>query len=236
LPEGVYEALIQMAPNGRIIARAEGSVAKGATTLISLQAPDAQTQGHVTSTGIPPRDLRLAFRPSVLGWAGNEATINKDDWYDVWVYAQVGNYCAWLSSQRAANHLHKCGTFFPGLQRLDLNIAPGVIQVSVPAFDVPGAEWAHITARALKQSDSTSETLLVASGGSASYKSKNGFRGDFIGLAYGQYVVYLTVGDEAVGNESAALISTSVTLSSEEEVAVVPLRLPPSSIKDSKLP
>ena len=114
----------------------------------------------------------------------------------------------------------KCGRFFPGLQRFDLHMAPGVIQVIVPAFAGSGvSEWALVNLRRVRP-DTTSDSLLVAREGSASFKSKNSFRGDYIGVAYGEYVVHLTVGDNP-----AAVASAAVTLSAEDGTAAVTLSI-----------
>jgi hypothetical protein len=68
LAEGRYEAMIQVTLDGRILARTEGQVVKGVTGFMSLEPPDVEIQGYVTSDGRPRPDVVLRFQPYAAAW------------------------------------------------------------------------------------------------------------------------------------------------------------------------
>jgi hypothetical protein len=223
LAEGEYEALIQVAASGRTIARTETQVVKGVTGLVTLRVQELEIQGYVTSGGRPRSDLFLSVQAAGPVWLPDPnpaVTTNMDGWYDIKVPDQSHQYNVSLSAQRSANHLRKYVEFFGGLQRLDLEIAPGIIHVIVPPFAAPdGSQWAQVNLRAKKWS-SLSDTLATPGGG-VSFNPRNGFRGDYIGLLYGDYVISLTLGNDSP--DTGAVVSVPVTLSAQDATVEVTL-------------
>src|SRR5688572_1920289 len=61
LPEGLYETWIQVAPNGRILARGTGTVATGSTGVAAIEVPDLRIEGRIMRRGLPATDLVLRF-------------------------------------------------------------------------------------------------------------------------------------------------------------------------------
>ena len=220
LPEGTYEVLIQVAPDGRVTAKADAKVEKGVTTSISLHPLVVEIEGYVISRGLSPKDLTLMFGlpdPRMVPYAG---AINEDGWYNVKLGGHDERYCARLTSKQGGNSLSKCAEFHPGLQRFDLEVAPGVIQVSVsPIRTVPDSMWAQVHLRALR-TEQPADDVLRTNGGGVSFKASDGFRGHYIGVAYGEFVLGLSVGNMPVN-------ASRVTLSATDPMAAVTLSAPP---------
>ena len=221
LPEGEYEALIQVESSGRTVARQVAHVIRGETRIIDLQLMQVRVQGFVTSEGRPRPDLVLRFRPEDPGWGpeGNVA-IGQDGQYEVMLGdpsrgAGWNKYCATLSAKKSANHLSTCRELSG---QWDFDIAPGAIQVVVPPFSTGnGAEWAHVRLNVVRTQASPAD--LVRTGGSATFKSKEGFRGTFIGVPYGEFIITLSVGDNQ--SDATKLSTAAITLTAPDPTVEV---------------
>lgn len=216
LPEGEYEALIQVESTGRTVARQVGQVIRAETRIIDLQSMQLRVQGFVTSEGRPRPDLVLQFRPDGPGWGpeGNVA-IGQDGQYEVMLGdpsrgAGWNKYCATLSAKKSANHLSTCRELSG---QWDFDVAPGAIQVVVPPFSTgSGAQWAHVSLHLVRTHASPAD--LVRTGGSATFKSREGFRGTFIGVPYGEFTITLSEGDNQSG--ATKLSTAPVTLTARD--------------------
>ena len=230
LPEGLYEAWIQRAPNGRILARGTGHVATGATGVAAMQAPDLEIEGRLTRGGLAPKDLVLRFiSPSSDSRFEADAPISADGSYQVRLDGQIGRYCAAVSASTSANLLMKCESFQPGLQRFDIDVAPGVLHITIPPVDgADTATWDGIHIRPAHSARNRSDTVLDQPQNWISFKLRDGFRADYVGLPYGDYVVYVTVGDDP-GARSVRYFSVSP----EQESVSVELSIP---VLDKSIP
>ena len=221
LAEGEYEALIQVAPSGRTVARGVGRIIRSEISIVNLELLEFRVQGFVTSNGRPRPDLMLRFQPDgPVTMPEAPTAIRADGWYE----ALLGDhsrgeyshkYCARISARAAANRVVKCGALSP---RWDFDIAPGGIQVTVPPFSST-SEWAHVRLQTIRTQPSGD--ALVQAGGSATFKPGEGFRRDFIALPYGEFRVALSVGNNQAG--SAAVSFATVTLTERDPVAEVTL-------------
>jgi hypothetical protein len=225
LPEGMYETWIQRAPNGRILARGIGEVATGTTGRASMERPDMQIEGRLTRNGLPPQDLVLHFFTQGEG-AGYpfrvEAPFSTQGWYQVTV-DQHGQFCAEVSAPKPANSLRKCENTQPGLQqRLDIDVAPGILQIMVPAVErADSLTWDMIHIRPASKEIPPRDTLVAQQQSTLSFRLRDGYRADYIGLPYGEYDVYLTIGDDPTFR---SLRRVSVT--PEQETASIELSIP----------
>jgi hypothetical protein len=228
LGEGRYEALIQIAPDGRMLARADVQVIRGVVSLMVLQPPAVEVRGQVRGTLVAPTDLDLWFKPEGSPpWLNAKAEIGSDGDYKVTLDGQTDSYCAWVSARSPANHLSKCGKFSPGLRQLDLEVAPGVIHVTVPPFQHALGEWAEVDLRPKRSMTLHDTGLLVTQGGSASFKSKDGFQGDYIGIAYGDYVVSVILCGQGVCDEGThRVVSAPLTISPDDMSVTLSLSPP----------
>ena len=223
LSEGEYEALIQVAGTARIVARGEGRIIRGETSIINLESLDFRVQGFVTSNGRPRPDLALRFKPDGPAWVPDAPiAIGRDGWYETLLvdYSREDSshkYCAWISARAAANHVVTCRALSG---RWDFDIAPGGIQVIVPPFGST-SEWARVSLRSIRTSPSGDG--LVQPGGSAAFKPNEGLRRDYIALPYGQFRVSLSVGNPA---DAVVVSSATVTLTERDPVAEVTLDPP----------
>jgi hypothetical protein len=222
LAEGTYEVLIEAVSDGRIVARADGEVVKGTPVSLILQSVDLQIEGFLHSTGLPAKELSLRLAPSGGPTrASYHAMINEDGSYRV-IVDRTDSYFIELSAKKeAGNHLLKYPLRFDSaVERLDLEIAPGVIQVVVPPFtSAPDSSWASVTLRPIKV-QTVPDGVLSANGSSFGFKSKEGRRGNYIGLPYGEYEVFLTID---IDRDAAKVASARMTLSEGNEVASVTL-------------
>ena len=110
--------------------------------------------------------------------------------------------------------------FDSAVERLDLEIAPGVIQVVVPPLtSAHDSSWASVSLRPIKV-QAVPDGVLSANGSSFGFKPKEGRRGNYIGVPYGEYEVFLTIGTD---QDAAKVASARVTLSEGNEMASVTL-------------
>ena len=86
--------------------------------------------------------------------------------------------------------------------------------------DADEAMWTSISVRPDHYYEYRYEGVLVG-GGSVSFNSRKGFRGDFIGLLYDDYTLSLQMGSNA-----APLAVRRVSISPERESAVVDMSVP----------
>ena len=221
LEEGEYEAIIMVVATQHAIARAEASVVTAVTGLVTLQAMTVHVQGFVTSAGQPRPDVALTFRPNGPVWFPDApVSIRSDGWYDVLLGDEArGNdsrkYCAQLRARQGANTLSKCSELS---SRWDFDIAPGTIQIVVPPFAArTPSGWAHVTLR--PRGAYATPDSLSATGGSATFKASEGFRGDFIGVPYGQFLLLLSAGDSRT--DDIRLGSAPVTITERDPVVEV---------------
>ena len=219
LAEGEYEALIQVAPSGRTLARGVGRIIRGEITVVNLETLEFRVQGFVTSNGRPRPDLTLRFQPDgPVTMPEAPTAIRADGWYE----ALLGDhsrgeyshkYCAWISARAKANSVVKCGALTP---RWDFDIAPGGIQVTVPPFSST-SEWAHVRLQTIRTRPSGA--ALEQTGGSATFKPGEGFRRDYIAQPYGEFRVTLSVGQPG----GPAVSTATVTLTERDPVAEITL-------------
>ena len=227
LVEGAYDTFIQVAPSGRILARAGVQVVKGVVTFVRLEPPTVEVEGQLTGAGLPARDLSLEFRSDgKTRFLTGQAAIDEHGSYRVHLDGQTDHYCAVVTATHRANALRKCGRFLPGLQRFDLAVAPGVIHVSVPPVSgATNSEWASVILRApsaiLTSALFTPDGPLVAFG-SMMFHSRDGFEGDIIGVAYGDYTVEL-----ASDGDQSVRVSRRVTVTPEHPTTSVTWNLVP---------
>lgn len=221
LAEGEYEVLIQAVSTGRTVARNVGHVVRGETRMLDLQSLQFRVQGFVTSGGRPRPDLNLRFQADGPVWVPeSRVPIGRDGQYEAMLGDEshgdgANRYCAWLSATEAANHIVTCRALSA---QWDFDIAPGAIQVIVPPFTTAsGTQWAHVTLRGIR-TDPPGDSL-VQPGGSATFKSKDGFRGVYIGQPYGELVVILSVGDHQ--SDATTVSSAPVTLTERDPVVEV---------------
>ena len=187
-----------------------------------LQSVDLQIDGFIHSTGIPPTELNLRLAPSGGPTrASYHATISEDGSYRV-IVDRTDSYIIELSAKKeAGNYLLKYPLQFDSaVERLDLEIAPGVIQVVVPPLtSAHDSSWASVSLRPIKV-QAVPDGVLSANGSSFGFKPKEGRRGNYIGVPYGEYEVFLTIGTD---QDAAKVASARVTLSEGNEMASVTL-------------
>jgi hypothetical protein len=222
LAEGTYEVLIEAASDQRVVARADGDVVKGTPGSLILQSVDLQIEGFIHSAGIPPTELSLRLAPSGGSTrADYHAMVNQDGSYRVMV-DRTDTYLIELSAKKdVGNYLTRYPLQFDSaVERLDLEIAPGVIQVVVPPFtSAHDSSWASVSLRPIKV-QAVPDGVLSTNGSSSGFKPKEGRRGNYIGLPYGEYEVSLTIG---IDRDAAKVASARVTLSEGHEMASVTL-------------
>ena len=97
-----------------------------------------------------------------------------------------------------------------------------VIQIAVPLLAGTAiSPWVHVHVGLAKPVGCAIGLSVGRARRRDEFQTPRGFRADFIGLAYGEYVVYLSIGDNP-----AALIPAMVTLSPEQETVAVELSIP----------
>jgi hypothetical protein len=211
LPEGRYDALILVRPQGRIIATARGEVVRGSDTLMRLVPLQIEVAGQITINGEPATDVRLKFKHNGnLNWEW-DAPLDSRGEYRVKIEGkETDNICAQIERIQPLNSYSKCGYFAPGLQRLDLDLLPGVIRVEVTPFQGSGpGQWASVRVRGPNGSISRS------------FEPSKGFRGDYFAGGYVTYEVSFTDVDH-----HTVLALTSVTLTPEQPIVNVILSRP----------
>jgi hypothetical protein len=136
---------------------------------------------------------------------------------------RTDTYIIELSAKKqAGNYLRKL-QFDSAVERLDLEIAPGVIQVVVPPLtSAHDSSWASVSLRPIKV-QAVPDGVLNANGSSFGFKPKEGRRGNYIGVPYGEYEVFLTIGTD---QDAAKVASARVTFSEGNEMASVTLSPP----------
>jgi hypothetical protein len=175
-----------------------------------LESVAIDIEGVIRVGGIPMGDgFHLRFSPQAIAFLGWTAEIDTNGSYAAHIRDNASNeICGWLSRTQPLNHVMKCGQFYPGLQRFDFDVAPGIIRVEVPP--VPGAAdvWSEIVVGRDRSRN----------GPSASFKLAPGFSGEFFAGGYGTYRITVQS-----GNFEKVLASSSVALTSDEPLANVNL-------------
>jgi hypothetical protein len=220
LQPGTYETLIQQKPDGRIWARGFGEVANGSSTVIMLERPLMEVQGRLTRGGYPPKELTLSFRPEALiSEFKADASVNAEGWYRATLDAAFQRFCAVVSAPQPANLLRRCDGFYGGVQQMDLDVAPGVIRITIPPIETADpSTWSNIDLRSVKRHDASSFGPLMAPNNTLHFQTSKGFRADYIGLPHGDYTLQLSIGEYAVATPVAV---RRVSISPEHETTSV---------------
>jgi hypothetical protein len=210
LPEGPYEALIQVQRDGRIVAIARGQLSRGGTAVMTLEPAAVAVEGSVTDHGVPiPDGVRLVFTmdpgPQRDQW---KTPVDANGAYQV-TLGTNRRVCMALERMRPLNTfpVGKCRAFVTGLQRFDIDdvhLPPGVLRVEVsPQTDAAFGTFAQI--QILKAGESGPWLT--------SFKLLRGLRGDYFAYGYGEYLISLTRPDG-----KSVMASSRITLSPEHPV------------------
>lgn len=220
LQSGTYETLIQQKPDGRIWARGFGEVANGSSTVIVLQRPLMEVQGRLTRGGHPSKEITLSFRPEALiSEFRADASINADGSYRATLDAEFERFCAVVSAPQSANLLRRCDGFYGGVQQMDLDVAPGIIRITIPPIEMADSStWSNIDLRSVQRHEPTQYGILMAPNNTLHFQTNKGFRGDYIGLPHGDYTLQLSIGPYAV---AAPVAVRRVSISPEDETTSV---------------
>lgn len=216
MPVGRYDAVILSAEREDLLAIGHGALARGTTTLITVEPSANEIEGQLTSAQRLPSPLRLRFTvgPSTQ-WT---TRVGPDGTYRVRVgdVAERTTLAVWAEpdgevaseSTRAFNVFHLASAvIFRGLVRLDIDhvtLPPVVIHVEVPP--VPGAGY-----------DDFAEASFDGARGPG-FKVRNGLRGQAL-AEYGRHFVRVLTNDR-----QRVLAAAEIAVAEPETEAHVVLR------------
>ncbi len=172
--------------------------------------PAIEIEGLITVDGVPAtRDIGVTVRSKGSSLLKLKAPLDANGVYRAKVAAarESDEICFSFERTRPLNYVERCGTFTPGSQRFDIDLAPGVIAVDVaPVKRAAPGELA---------------LLVVGTPGSVvnrTFRLAEGFRGEYFGNGFKQYDVRVTT-----MNGDKTLSSSTVILSAEHPVSDVKL-------------
>jgi hypothetical protein len=212
LPAGSYSILVEDADSARIVGTTIGTLAIGATSLLTVAPADVEIEGRLVSEGELPSAARLVFGYAAGPDATNEwrARVGSDGSYAVILGRPENSNSVFVrveadgepGSQAINSAFLKSVQTVRGLQRIDLNasqVPPAIIRVTIPPIaDASYASFVNV------RLDDESGTY---------FKAIRGFTGQAL-VAYGTHRI------TAVDSESKRVLASETVVVSADRRTV----------------